>query len=56
MVKFEVYVDDVKVMEVPAGTGDPFVLARQYVNENYPDRSALNGFEIKKVVVPDEPN
>lgn len=56
MVKFEVYIDDVKVLDVPLGTGDPFEMARQYVTENYPDRSGLNAFEIKRVVVPNEPN
>jgi len=56
MVIFEIYVDNAKVLEVPLGTGDPFVKAREYVAEHYPDRNALTGFEIKKVVVPDEPN
>lgn len=56
MVVFEVYVDDQKVMDVPLGTGDPFVKAREYVAENYPDRNALTAFEIKKVIVPDEQN
>ncbi len=53
MVIFEVYVDDVKVLDIPLGSGDPFTEARNYVAANYPNKESVNGFEIKRVVVPD---
>jgi len=53
MVIFEIYVDDVKVLEIPKGSADPFAEARKYVAENYPNKDAVNGFEIKKVITAD---
>jgi hypothetical protein len=49
-VVFEIYVNKEKIAEVMKGTADPFQVARDWINENDPNKSDTTSFEVKKVI------